>query len=319
MKLLVTGSSGFIGFHTCKFLLDKKIEVLGIDNNNSYYDKKLKINRLDILNKYKKFKFLYADISKFNKKQVHEIFKFKPTHIIHLAAQPGVRFSIVNPEKNFQYNIRGFFNIMELAKKIKIKHLLFASSSSVYGNQNKRMKENLQTDNPVSFYAATKKTNEVMAYSFSSIYKLRCSGLRFFTVYGPYGRPDMAPFIFANSIINNKKIKLNNYGNHSRDFTYIDDVTKALYNLLKKPSKHKVPFQILNIGSGKKIKLIDFVKKIEMILGLKAKITFTKFQQGDVKDTFADNTKINQIIKFNPIKLEIGLKKFLKWYKVYYK
>ena len=318
MKVLITGSSGFIGFHTSQYFLKKKFTVLGIDNNNNYYDKKLKIDRLKILKKFKNFNFIKLDLSKINRKTHRKIKDFKPTYIIHLAAQPGVRFSIVNPQKSFDYNIKSFFNIIELAKNINVKHFIFASSSSVYGNQINKMSENLRTDNPVSFYAATKKTNEIMAYAYSSIFKLNCTGLRLFTVYGPYGRPDMSPIIFLKSILKKKILFLYNYGNHSRDFTYVEDVSKAIYALVKKPPKKPVPYQIFNIGSGKQTKIKDFVKSMEKLTGLRSNIKYIGFQQGDVKDTVANNKELKKTIKFNPIKLEIGLKKFLNWYKGYY-
>ena len=318
MKVLVTGSSGFIGFHTSLYLLKKKCVVMGIDNNNNYYDQKLKIKRLDILKKFKNFKFFRIDLSKLNNKNFKKIDDFKPTYIIHLAAQPGVRYSIKYPQKNFDYNIKAFFNIMEISRKLMVKHFIFASSSSVYGNQMKKMSEKLSTDKPISFYASTKKTNEIMAYAYSSIYKLNCTGLRFFTVYGPYGRPDMSPIIFLKSILRRKNIYLNNNGNHSRDYTYVEDVSAAIHKLLNKKSKKTIPYQIFNIGSGKQTKIKEFVKIIEKLTGLKSKIQYTKLQKGDVRDTIASISEIKKNILYNPTKIELGLKKFIKWYKEYY-
>ena len=259
---LVTGSAGFIGFHFSLFLLQKKKRVVGIDNINNYYDQKLKKDRLKILKKYKNFIFHKIDIT--NEKKLEFVFnKYKFYYVINLAAQAGVRYSVSNPEKYISTNINGFFNVINLSHKKKIKHFLYASTSSVYGkNENYPLKEDFSSSHPAQIYAATKKSNEMIAHSYSSIFNLPTTGLRFFTVYGPWGRPDMALFKFTKNIIKKKKIELYNHGDHIRDFTYIDDIVKSIYLILNKiPKKNKLynfkkmnpknsycPFRILNIG-----------------------------------------------------------------------
>ena len=272
MKVLITGCAGFIGYHLSIFLLKKKINVFGIDNLNEYYDVKLKKNRLKNINNYKNFTFHKLDL--LNIKKLNNIIKKNKIKIVvHLAAQAGVRYSIENPESYLKNNLEGFFNILEVSKQNNIKHLVFASTSSVYGeNNNFPLKENDNTNKPISFYAATKKSNEVMAHSYSYIFKLPCTALRFFTVYGPYGRPDMALFKFTKNILENKKIELFNNGNHNRDFTFVDDIVEGIYSVINKPNKKKIPFNTFNIGNGKSRKLIDYLSLIEKKLGRKAKI-----------------------------------------------
>ena len=320
-NILVTGSAGFIGFHTCKYLLkNSKNYIVGIDNINKYYDQNLKKNRLHELNNYKNFKFFKVDIT--NLKKLEKIFKqYKFFKVINLAAQAGIRYSLKNRNAYFKSNVIGFYNLLELSKEYKIKHFIFASSSSVYGNNKIPFKETDSTDEPLSFYAATKKTNEVLAYPYSYLYKLKITGIRFFTVYGPYGRPDMALFMFVDNLINNKKIELYNFGKHIRDFTYIDDVTKGISKIINKPPKGKVPFEIVNIGRGKPEHLNSFLNKILSQLDfIKPNIVNKKIQSGDVFSTFASTNKLSRIFKFKPaIDTEIGIKKFVQWYREYYK
>ena len=320
MTILVTGCAGFIGYHTCVKLLKKNKIVYGIDNLNKYYDVSLKKNRIKELKTiYKNFYFNKGDIENIN--FLKKIFKEKKIRkIIHLAAQAGVRYSILKPRKYMQSNILGFFNILECSRIYKVNHCVFASTSSVYGNTKKfPTSENDNTDQPLSFYAATKKSNEVMAYSYSNIYKVPLTGLRFFTVYGPLGRPDMALFKFTKSIINNSKISVYNKGNHLRDFTYIDDVVESIYKLIYKPPKLKIPFEIYNVSSNNPITLNNFISKIEKQLNKKSRVLKMSIQKGDVIKTHGNNKKITKKTKYK-IKndLDLGINKFTKWYKTYY-
>ena len=314
-KILVTGAAGFIGYHTCQKLLSKNIKIYGIDNLNNYYDVKLKKERLRILKKNKKFSFLKVDISNYAK--LSKIFKDKKIdYIIHLAAQAGVRYSIKNPKIYTNSNLVGFANILEISRIKKIKHLIFASTSSVYG-ENKKFpaKENYSTDHPISYYAATKKSNEVMAYSYSYIYNIPITGLRFFTVYGEYGRPDMALFKFCKKILENKKIELFNYGNHTRDFTHIDDVSEIVARVIEKKPKKNIPFEIFNISSNKPEMLRKYVRHLEKNLKKKIKVNLIKRQLGDIKKTHGDNKKILKLTKYKlKSNLSDGVKKFVNWY-----
>tara|TARA_B100000787_G_scaffold169367_1_gene160370 strand:+ start:1685 stop:2653 length:969 start_codon:yes stop_codon:yes gene_type:complete len=319
MNVLVTGCAGFIGFHLTLKLLNK-YNVFGVDNLNDYYDPTIKNDRLSKLKKEKNFRFYKLDISNLNSlKKI--IYKNKIKYIVHLAAQAGVRYSIDHPEKYVSSNLVGFFNVLEVARIFKIKHMIFASTSSVYGNNKKfPLKEDYDTDKPLSFYAATKKSNEVMAHSYSNIYKLPCTGLRFFTVYGPMGRPDMSLYKFSNAIIKNKKIELYNKGNHYRDFTYVDDVVISISKLLTKPSKNQIPYDIFNIGSSKPYYLKKFLSLIEENLSKKAMVKFLKIQQGDVHKTHADVSKLKEKIKYSPkTDIRLGIKLFIDWYKAYYR
>ena len=319
MKILITGVCGFIGFHLARSLLkNNKNKIYGIDNMNQYYDIKLKKDRLNLLKKNKNFFFKRIDIANsVNLKKYSNENKFSV--IVHLAAQAGVRYSINYPEEYVKSNLVGFFNILELSKIKKIKHLLFASTSSVYGDLKKYpFNENDNTDKPLSFYAATKKSNEIMAHSYSNIHKLPITSMRFFTVYGPMGRPDMALYKFANGIIKNKKINLFNKGNHYRDFTYIDDVVRSIEKLILKPPKKNIPFEIYNIGSNQPKSLKYFIALIESILQKKSKKNFLKIQKGDVHKTHADISKLKNKtrIKINT-SLEEGIIKYIKWLKKY--
>lgn len=327
-KIFITGSSGFIGFQLSKSLLEKGISVHGFDSMNNYYDVKLKKSRLKILKKFKKFTFTKNNLEnmKILKKS---IFKFKPNYIIHLGAQAGVRYSIDAPKKYISSNIIGTFNIIELAHKLRIKHLLIASSSSVYGsNQSKKFNENDKADNQLSVYAATKKSTESLAHSYSSLWNLPITVLRFFTVYGPWGRPDMAYFKFTKSIIENKKIDIYNKGEMYRDFTYIDDVVKSIELLINKYPKNKrykkdsisniAPYRVVNVGNKKKIYLKNFLKELEKQLKKKAKKNFISMQKGDVKETLSDTNLLYQITKYKPkTSYKLGISKFLDWYKIY--
>ena len=317
MKILITGCAGFIGYHLSKKLSLNNDKIFGIDNLNNYYDVDLKKKRLNNLSS-KNFSFSKIDIKDY--KNLKKFFKKNRFDIVyHLAAQAGVRYSIFNPETYFENNLKGFFNILECCREFKIKNLIFASTSSVYGKQKKfPLKENYLTDKPLSFYAATKKCNEIMAYSYSQIYNLKCTALRFFTVFGPFGRPDMALYKFSNSIVKNKNLELYNSGNHTRDFTYIDDVIIYLERFKKK--KQDNFFEVFNVCSNKPINLKKYLNYIEKNLDKKAKIKNLKLQQGDVVKTHGDNKKIkehlgNHIFK----KIDKEINEFIVWFKRYKK
>ncbi len=323
MNILITGSCGFIGFHLSKKLL-KKNKIYGIDNLNNYYDVKLKIDRLKILKKNKNFNYKKIDIT--NKKNLENFVKGKKIDlIINLAAYAGVQYSLKNPYKYFYTNELGFLNICEISKKYKINKVLFASSSSIIGDNNKIpfIEEN-RTDKPISLYGVTKKNNEILAYYYSKFFKIKFIGLRFFTVYGPYGRPDLSIFKFCKLILEQKKITLNNYGNHYRDFTYIDDAVTSiekiikLKNINKKQDKNK-NFNIFNIGGGKSIKITKLVKILENLLKKKAIIKYGPFLPGDIHTSKACPKKLKKYTNFEPnISLEEGLNKFIIWFKKYY-
>ena len=320
MKILVTGCCGFIGYHVSKYLLlNKKYKVFGIDNLNDYYDVKLKKDRLTVIKKAG-LVFFKKDIKNFSSLQKN-FKKEKYDYVIHLAAQAGVRHSIDSPEIYLKNNIDGFFNILENCKAHNIKHLIYASTSSVYGdNKNFPLEEESNTDCPLSFYAATKKANEVMAHSYSNIYKIPTTGLRFFTVYGPFGRPDMALFKFTKNIILGKKIDLYNKGNHYRDFTYVEDVVKYIDKIIPAASNKKIPYQIFNIGSNNPKSLKYFLNIIEKNLRKKSIKRLMSLQKGDILKTHAN---IDNIIKKTGYTshntVENGIKIFINWYKKYYK
>jgi len=333
-RILVTGAAGFIGFNLSKLLLDQNYKVYGIDNLNTYYDVNLKKNRLKILKKNKNFFFKKINIQNY-KKVFNYIKKNKIKIIVHLAAQAGVRHSLNKPREYIDNNIIGFYNILEISRHLKIKNLLFASTSSVYGlNAKFPLREDRPADHPMQLYAATKKSNEVMAHAYSCLFKIPCTGLRFFTVYGPWGRPDMALFKFTKNILANKKIELFNYGKHARDFTYIDDVTNIISKLIKIPAKpnalwnsdnpdsssSSAPFRIYNVSNGNKIALRNFVREIEKTLKKKSFIKYLPIQAGDIPETLSSKKKIKETIIIKaPTNYKLGIKNFIDWYKNYYK
>jgi UDP-glucuronate 4-epimerase len=332
MKIFITGSSGFIGFHLSKKLLDKGHIVHGFDSMNNYYNVKLKKARCTILKKYKRFSFTKSKLE--NKKILSKtIFKFKPKVIIHLAAQAGVRYSIEKPRVYLDSNITGTHNIIELAKKINVKHLLIASSSSIYGaNKKIPFKEIDKTETQLSIYAATKKSTESIAHAYSNVWKIPTTMMRFFTAYGPWGRPDMALFKFTKGIINKKKIDIYNRGKMYRDFTYIDDIVDGVCRLIHKVPNLKqlgkikndslspvAPFRILNIGNTSKIYLLDFINALEKELGIKSIRNYMPMQKGDVKITLSDTSLLKKLTGYKPkTNYKVGIKKFLKWYLSYY-
>ena len=332
MKIIVTGSSGFIGFHVSKKLLLSGNKVHGIDSMNNYYDVNLKKARLAILKKYKNFSFSKVKIE--NNKNLDKAFKkFKPAVVVHLAAQAGVRYSIEKPRVYLDSNITGTYNIIDISKRLNVKHLIMASSSSVYGaNKKIPFKEIDKTETQMSIYAATKKSNESMAHAYSNIWKIPITMVRFFTVYGPWGRPDMALFKFTRGILNNKKIDIYNNGKMYRDFTYIDDVVNGINLLISKVPNIKqlrrykddslspiAPFRILNIGNTKKVFLLDFIKEIEKVLGKKAKRNYMPLQKGDVKQTLSNTNLFKKLTNYNPkTNFKTGIRNFLNWYLEYY-
>ena len=329
--ILITGSAGFIGFHLSKKLLDQGHQVIGFDNINDYYDKNLKENRLSILKSYKNFSFYKRDL--INKDHLNDLFqKYNFTKVIHLAAQAGVRYSLSHPKAYIDSNIHGFFNIIEMCRKYEIDHLIFASSSSVYGlNEKYPFSEKDPVDHPVSLYGATKRSNELIAHSYSHLYNLKCTGLRFFTVYGPWGRPDMALFLFTKAILNKQKINVYNNGEMRRDFTYISDIINGIILILNSsknydvksdlnPSVSKAQFRIFNIGKNTPVKLMDFISEIEKQLNIKAKINFMPLQPGDVIKSHANVDELINEFDYKPkISVQYGIEKFLNWYKEYYK
>jgi Nucleoside-diphosphate-sugar epimerases len=333
MKILITGSSGFIGFHLSNLLLSKDFQVVGIDNMNDYYDVQLKKSRLSILEKKENFSFHQIDLV--DRDKINELFeKEKFDYVINLAAQAGVRYSITNPYAYIDSNIMGFINILEACRNYPVKHLIYASSSSVYGgNSVTPFSTEHPVDHPVSLYAATKKSNELMAHTYSHLYNIPTTGLRFFTVYGPWGRPDMAYFSFAKDILEGKEIKVFNHGQMERDFTYVDDIIMGIYKLIEKaPVKNSdwneseysasesfAPYKIFNIGNNNPVKLMDFIKVLEEKIGKEANKVYMEMQDGDVLKTYADISDLEKTINFKPsTSIEDGLDKFAKWYKEYY-
>lgn len=329
IPILITGCAGFIGFHFSKLLLSKGYKVLGIDNLNDYYDVNLKLDRLKNL-EHENFTFIKGDIS--CRDFINKVFSgYDFEIIVHLAAQAGVRYSFENPRAYIDSNIYGFFNILEGCRDKKIKHLLYASSSSVYGNNKKvPFSETDFVDNPASLYAATKKSNELFAYTYSHLFNIPATGLRFFTVYGPFGRPDMAYFNFTDRYFRGEEIRIFNNGDFEhdlyRDFTYIDDITNSMYKLLSLPPKNSPPHEIYNIGNNQPEKLMDFIFALENALSraLGRKVEFKKVYEplkpGDVPKTYADIGKLYEKIGFRPkTKIEDGLYEFAKWYVSYYK
>jgi UDP-glucuronate 4-epimerase len=333
MKILVTGVAGFIGMHSAKKLLDDGHEIIGIDNLNDYYDITLKEDRLKLLEGYKNFRFLKLDIK--DQKDVADLFKKEsPQRVLHLAAQAGVRYSIQNPYVYIDSNIQGFINILEGCRAIKTEHLVFASSSSVYGGNTKvPFSEHDNVDHPVSLYAATKKANELMAHTYSHLYQIPTTGLRFFTVYGPWGRPDMSPMLFTKAILADEPIQVFNHGDMMRDFTYIDDIVASVNETLFKtatanrnfdgqhpdPATSHAPYRIFNIGNSHPVPLMQFIETIEDALGKKAIKKMMGMQAGDIKITSADTSELNQWVNFKPnTSIKEGVKRFIDWYKTYY-
>ncbi len=334
MKLLVTGAAGFIGFHVAQILLERGEEVVGLDNLNDYYDVTLKEARLAILRRHSNFRFVKNDLA--DREKMPALFaaeKFE--RVIHLAAQAGVRYSIQNPLAYIDSNVVGFANILEGCRHNGVQHLVYASTSSVYG-ANTRMPFSVHqnVDHPLSFYAATKKANERMAHTYAHLYNLPVTGLRFFTVYGPWGRPDMALFLFTKNILAGKPIDVFNYGNHRRDFTYIDDIAQGVVRSMDRvatgnpdwnsdapdPGTARAPYRLYNIGNNEPVELMKYIECVEKNLGKKAQKNLLPLQQGDVPDTFADVDDLVQDVGYKPATpVEEGVRKFVEWYVAYYR
>jgi UDP-glucuronate 4-epimerase len=333
MKILVTGAAGFIGFHVSKYLLDRGDEVVGIDNLNSYYDVQLKHDRLKVLFDNPHFKFSLIDLA--SRGEIEQLFaEIKPDKIVHLGAQVGVRYSLQNPYAYLDSNLVGFMNILEGCRQWQPQHLVFASSSSVYGaNTSMPFSIHDTVDHPISFYAATKKANELMAHSYSHLYKIPVTGLRFFTVYGPWGRPDMATYLFTKAIFNDSPIDVFNYGKMKRDFTYIDDIVAGIIKVLDNPAQPNLnwsgsnpdpatsmaPYQIYNIGNNQSVELGRFIEVLEKAIGKEAKKNFLPLQPGDVLETYANIDDLAKDVDFKPqVPIEVGIPKFVAWYRDYY-
>ena len=336
-QILVTGAAGFIGYHLCEALIKQGHRVIGLDNINDYYDVHLKYARLHELGIQKEAATVVAEMTESilhgksmqfirlnleDRDVLPKLFrKYTFDMVCNLAAQPGVRYSIENPEAYIDSNINGFLNILECCRRHNVKRLVYASSSSVYGNSDDiPFKETADVDAPISLYAATKKSNELMAHTYSHLYKIETIGLRFFTVYGPWGRPDMAMFLFTDAIINNKPIKVFNKGNLSRDFTYIDDIVDGVVNTLVKNSKNDSLYKLYNIGNGKPVQLLDFIASLEKELGISAIKKMLPMQAGDVHQTFADTKGLAHDYNYKPqITVDKGIQEFVLWYKSFYK
>lgn len=335
MKILITGAAGFIGHHTASKMLSKGHKIIGIDNLNDYYSVNLKTSRLEQLginlagasynqhivsSSQPNYTFIKLDIE--DRESLQTLFKSeKFDAVINFAAQPGVRYSIENPYTYVQTNVLGFLNILECCRLNMTRHLVYASSSGIYGKNSKiPFSESDRTDTPVSIYAATKKADELMAFTYTTLYKFNTTGLRFFTVYGPWGRPDMAPMLFANAIIKGEPIKVFNNGNLSRDFTFINDIVEGVSRVVEKASGEEATAKIYNIGCGHPTQLMDFIHILEESIGKKAKINFMQMQKGDVYQTYADTTQLENDYGYKPkTMLKDGIKKFVNWYKTFYK
>ncbi|MDP3353744.1 MAG: SDR family NAD(P)-dependent oxidoreductase [Flavobacteriaceae bacterium] len=340
-KVLVTGAAGFIGFHLARLLAKEGFEVVGIDNINDYYDPNLKLARLQELeidttqityNDKLKGQITFIKLDLTDAKNIHQLFaEYRFDYVINLAAQAGVRYSLQNPQAYIDSNITGFLNILEACRAYPVKHLIYASSSSVYGlSEDIPFQEDNCTDHPLAMYAASKKANEMMAHSYAHLYNIPCTGLRFFTVYGPWGRPDMALYIFTKAIVEDQEFEVFNFGNMSRDFTYVDDIVESIKRLIplapiknnpkfnpKKPttSKSTATYQLFNIGNNSPIALLDFIKAIEKVLGKKGKMVLKPMQAGDVSTTYADVTSLYDYINFKPsTPVEVGIKAFIEQY-----
>ena len=334
MKIIVTGSAGFIGFSLCVMLLERGDSIIGIDNHNNYYDPKIKESRLQRLIKYSNYQHYRVDLS--DQTSLDKIFNdHKPLKVVNLAAQAGVRYSMENPLAYISSNIVGFANILESCRHHKVEHLVYASSSSVYGANTKMpFSEHDNVNHPLSVYAASKKSNELMAHTYSHLYQLPTTGLRFFTVYGPWGRPDMALFKFTKNILEEKPINVFNHGKHTRDFTYIDDIVEGVIKTLDTPAvsnidwnsnqpdpaTSKAPWRIYNIGNNKPVQLMNYIDALEKTLEKKAKINFLPLQPGDVPDTYANVDNLKKQFNYKPeTSVFEGVSNFVKWYKDYYK
>lgn len=333
MKIIVTGAAGFIGMHTSLLLLARGDEVIGIDNINDYYDVALKHARLDRLRAHAGFTFYHTDIA--DDARLQEIFeRERPQRVVHLAAQAGVRYSLTNPRAYITANIDGFLNVLEACRHYRVEHLVYASSSSVYGgNTALPFAEHQNIDHPVSLYAATKKSNELMAHTYSHLFGIPTTGLRFFTVYGPWGRPDMALFLFAKAILNGESIDVFNHGQMTRDFTYIDDIVEAVVRLVDKPATadpefdpgapdpatSNAPYRVFNIGNSRPTPLMSYIAALEQAIGTKAEMNMLPMQAGDVPATAADTRALEQWIGFKPgTPIETGIGRFVDWYKAFY-
>ncbi|TCS70996.1 UDP-glucuronate 4-epimerase [Sulfuritortus calidifontis] len=332
MKVLITGAAGFIGMHVAKLLLERGDEVVGVDNLNDYYDPRLKLARLEQLKPFPGFKFHRLDISEHM--AVEDLFaQERPQRVVNLAAQPGVRYSLKNPHAYIQTNLVGFGNILEGCRHNGVEHLVYASSSSVYGaNTHMPFSVHDNVDHPVSLYAASKKANELMAHSYSHLYGLPTTGLRYFTVYGPWGRPDMSPWLFTSAILDGRPIDVFNHGKMQRDFTYIDDIAEGTVRVLDKiaapnpafdtnapdPGSSYAPYRVYNIGNHTPVELMDFIGTIEKSLGVEAKKNFLPMQNGDVVATYADVEDLRREVGFEPkTDLAVGIGRWVDWYKKY--
>lgn len=330
--ILVTGAAGFIGYSVARALLERGDRVLGVDSLNEYYDVSLKEARLRELAPFSRFEFVKADLA--DDSRTRELFQARPARIIHLAAQAGVRYSLVDPHAYVDSNIRGFLNVLEGARNTGVVHLVYASSSSIYGANTKQpFSEHDRADHPISLYAATKRANELMAHTYAHLFGVPCTGLRFFTVYGPWGRPDMALFKFTRGILRDEPIPIYNRGEMVRDFTYVDDVVEGVVRVLDRPaapdpqwdSSHpdpassRAPYRIYNIGNHRSVKLLDYIAAIERTLGKKAKLDLLPMQPGDVASTQADVTELERAVGFRPTTtIDEGIAKFVEWYRRYY-
>lgn len=333
MNILATGAAGFIGYHVANKLLGRGDAVIGLDNLNDYYPVSLKTDRLRRLESQSGFRFVEADIA--DTGRMAELFReFEIDRVVHMAAQAGVRYSLEKPEAYVESNLVGFANILEGCRRSNIEHLVYASSSSVYGaNETMPFRAQDNVDHPVSLYAATKKSNELMAHAYSHLYQLPCTGLRFFTVYGPWGRPDMSPMLFADAILAQKPIKVFNYGRHKRDFTYIDDIVEGVLRCLDRvptgnpdwsglapdPSSSRAPWKLYNIGNSEPVELLRYIEVLEEALGASTEKELLPLQPGDVEDTYADVSELVRDTGYQPsTSLEDGIGQFVAWYKAYY-
>ncbi len=323
MKILLTGAAGFIGAATAQRLLDRGDTVVGLDNLNDYYDPALKHSRLDLLSPHASFRFVKMDVA--DRPGIAHLFANEGfDRVIHLAAQAGVRYSLQNPNAYVDSNLVGFVNVLEGCRHHAVEHLVYASSSSVYGGNTKMpFAESDHVDHPVSLYAASKKANELMAHTYSHLFNVPTTGLRFFTVYGPWYRPDMALFLFTKAILDGKPIKVFNYGDMRRDFTYIDDIVEGVIRVLDKkatPAESSAPYRIFNIGNNQPVQLLDFIGCLESALGMTAQKELLPMQDGDVPATFADTQALNEWVGFAPAtSIDYGIRQFVDWYRSYYR